>query len=99
MKYPPLKLLPPDDSLSLAKLAQLELLTADALQISLLPGRLHCLKVSPEGTILDGNHRIYIFRKRKVDVDVLPREIQFRDPIPRSNSRRRFNRCGLSFIG
>lgn len=29
----------------------------------------------PDGTILDGNHRIHVLRKRGVDVDGLPREI------------------------
>jgi hypothetical protein len=80
MKYPPLKPLHPDDSLSQAKLAQLDRLSTDALKVSLLPGQEHCLKVSPDGAILDGNHRIYILRKRKVNVDALPREIRFRDP-------------------
>jgi len=79
MRYPPLKPLHPDDSLSQAKLAQLNLLSTEFLTVSLLPGQQHCLKVSPDGTILDGNHRIYILRTRKVDVDALPREVRSKE--------------------
>jgi protein-tyrosine phosphatase len=66
---PPLKPLHPNASLSLAKLAQLEQLSTDALKHSLIPGQRDCLKTRPDGTILDGHHRIHILRKRGVDVD------------------------------
>jgi hypothetical protein len=72
---PPLKPLHPDTSLSPAKLAEMERRTTNALQDSLLPGQKDCLKTRPDGTILDGHHRIYILRGRGVDVDSLPREI------------------------
>lgn len=44
---------------------------------SLIPGQKDCLKTRPDGTILDGHHRIHILRQRGVDVDVdaLPREV------------------------
>jgi len=42
---------------------------------SLKPGRQGSLKVRPNGTIVDGNHRIKILRDRGVDVNSLPREI------------------------
>jgi hypothetical protein len=74
-KYPPLKPLHPDASLSAAKLAQMERLSSEALKLSLVPGQKDCLKTRPDGTILDGHHRIYILRQRGVDVDALPREI------------------------
>jgi hypothetical protein len=45
------------------------------LRNSLLPGQKDCLKTRPDGTILDGHHRIYILRIRGVDVDALTREI------------------------
>jgi hypothetical protein len=73
--YPPLKTLHPDTSLSPAKLAKMEFLDTDVLKHSLLPGQKDCLKARPDGTILDGHHRIHILRKRDVDVDSLPREI------------------------
>jgi len=75
MAYPRLKPLHPDSSLSPAKLAQMERLSTEALKHSLLPGQKDCLKARPDGTMLDGHHRIYLLRKRGVDVDALPREI------------------------
>ncbi len=73
--YPQLKPLHPDTSLSKAKLAQMERLPTDTLRLSLVPGQKDCLKTRPDGTILDGHHRIYVLRQRGVDVDALPREI------------------------
>ena len=72
---PPLKPLHPDVSLSAAKLAEMEQRSTDVLRQSLAPGRRDCLKTRPDGTILDGHHRIYILRRRGIDVDALPREI------------------------
>jgi hypothetical protein len=72
---PPLKALHPEASLSSAKLVVLERLSTDALVQSLAPGQRECLKTRPDGTILDGHHRIWILRRRGVDVDILPREI------------------------
>ena len=71
---PLLKPLHPDASLSPAKLAEMERRTTDVLRDSLLPGQKDSLKTRPDGTILDGHHRIYILRKRGVNVDALPRE-------------------------
>ncbi len=65
----------PDSSLDPVKLAQLERLSTEALKASLEPGQAHALTVRPDGTILEGHHRIYILRRRGVDVDALPREI------------------------
>jgi hypothetical protein len=78
-KYPSLKPLHLDSSLNAAKLAQLERLSTEALRVSLLPGQEGCLKTRPEGTILDGHHRIHILRQRGVDVDGLPREVVVKD--------------------
>ena len=78
-QYPPLKSLHPDSSINPVKLAQLDRLSTEVLQTSLLPGQEGCLKTRPEGTILDGHHRIQILRQRGVDVDGLPREIVAKD--------------------
>ncbi len=78
-QHPPLKALHLDSSLNAAKLAQMERLSTEALRLSLLPGQTGCLKTRPEGTILDGHHRIHILRQRGVDVDGLPREIVLKD--------------------
>ena len=71
----PLRPLHTDASLVPAKLVQLDRIPTDVLQNSPLPGQKDSLKTRPDGTILDGHHRIHVLRKRGVDVDVLPREI------------------------
>ena len=73
-----LKPLHSESSLSTAKLEQLNSLPTEKLKDSLLPGQKDCLKVRPDGTILDGHHRIFLLRKRGVDVDALPREIEMK---------------------
>jgi len=75
---PPLKSLHPDSSLKAEKLAKIEKLSTDQICASLLKGD-HCLKTRPDGTILEGHHRVYVLRKRGVDVDKLPREELRRD--------------------
>jgi hypothetical protein len=42
---------------------------------SLKPGVTGSLKVRPDGTILDGHHRIAVLREREIEVDALPREV------------------------
>ncbi|MFZ0815164.1 MAG: hypothetical protein WAM78_06575 [Candidatus Sulfotelmatobacter sp.] len=78
-QYPPLKSLHPDSSLNAGKLAKMEQLSTEALLASLGPGLRDCLKTRPDGTILDGHHRIQVLRKRGVDVDRLPRDIVVKD--------------------
>ena len=78
-QYPPLIPLHPNSSLNAGKLAKMERLSTEALQASLLPGQEGCLKTRPEGTILDGHHRIHILRQRGVDVDHLPRQVVVKD--------------------
>lgn len=68
-----MKPLHPDSSLSGAKLKGMEQLQTETLERSLLPGGKDSLKVRPDGTILDGHHRIRILRDQGVDVDSLPR--------------------------
>jgi hypothetical protein len=74
-QYPPLQPLHLESSLNAAKLAALDRLSTETFRASLLPGQDGCLKTRPEGTILDGHHRIHILRQRGVDVDDLPREV------------------------
>jgi len=50
-------------------------LSTEDLKRSLVPGQEHSLKTRPDGTILDGHHRIHVLRSRGEDVDALPREI------------------------
>ena len=72
---PPLKPLHPDGSLSPAKLGKYAKASTQELIDSLRPGQEGALKARPDGTLVDGHHRIKILRDRGVDVDVLPREI------------------------
>jgi hypothetical protein len=76
----PLKPLHPDSSLSKAKLDDFAKVTTQALIDSLRPGQRGALKTRPDGTMVDGHHRIKILRDRGVDVDTLPREIVTQDP-------------------
>ena len=75
----PLKPLHPDSSLSLAKLQKIDRVLTEILLHSLKPGQKDCLKTRPDGTTLDGHHRIKILRSRGVDVDSLPRETIVRE--------------------
>lgn len=49
--------------------------STDEIVDSLKPGKAESLRVKPDGTIMNGNQRIEILRKRGVNVDSLPREI------------------------
>lgn len=76
---PPLKSLHPDSSLIPLKIAKMEQATTAELVRSLAPGQRDGLKARPDGTILDGHHRLYVLRQRGVNVDELPREIIEKD--------------------
>ena len=76
---PPLKPLHPESSLSPSTLQGLGKKSTPELIDSLRPGQPEALRVRPDGTMMNGNHRIKILRERGVDVDALPREIIPRD--------------------
>jgi ParB-like chromosome segregation protein Spo0J len=76
---PPLKPLHPESSLSRAKLENYANASTQELIDSLKPGQAGALKARPDGTLVDGHHRIKILRDRGVDVDSLPREIVAKD--------------------
>jgi hypothetical protein len=71
----------PDSSLSPAKLAKFDKLSTPELIDSLKPGQTGALKIRPDGTVVDGHHRIKILRDRGVDVNALPREVVPKDTI------------------
>lgn len=75
MKQPPLKSLHPDASLSPPKLEEFRKLSNEQLIDSLKVGQANSLKARPDGTLIEGHHRIKVLRERGVDVDSLPREI------------------------
>ena len=78
MSQPPLKFLHPVSSLSEAKLGQFDKLLTQELIDSLKPGQPGSLKVKPDGTVMDGHHRIRILRDRGVDVGTHCHEKSFR---------------------
>jgi len=78
---PPLVPLHSDETLIPSKLAAYGRLTSDQLIDSLRPGQLGALKTRPDGTMVDGHHRIKVLRDRGVDMDALPREIVPKDTI------------------
>jgi hypothetical protein len=82
----PLKPLHSEGSLSLPKLDVFRRLDTDKIVASLKPGEPGSLKVRPDGTIVDGHHRIEVLRERGVDVDALAREAIAKD-VPAEGSR------------
>jgi hypothetical protein len=78
---PPLKSLHLKESLIQLKLTAFDQFSTEALLQSLLPGQRDCLKTRPDGTIIDGHHRIHILRKREINVDALPREIIVKEDV------------------
>lgn len=75
MKNPPLQPLHLSSVLSQAKLNHYARLTTEELIRSLEPGQIGALKARPDGTVIDGHHRIAILRDRGIDVDQLPRDV------------------------
>ena len=71
----PLKPLHISSALSQAKLIQYARLSSETIISSLKPGEPGSLKVRPDGTIIDGHHRLAILKNRGIDVERLPREI------------------------
>ena len=58
-----------------SKLDVFQKMSTGDLKQSLAPGQPNCLKARPDGTMLDGHHRIHVLRSRGEDVDSLPREV------------------------
>lgn len=63
-QLPPLKALHPSSYLIPGKLEKMKQLSTEAIRQSLALGQKDCLKTRPDGTILDGHHRIHILRER-----------------------------------
>jgi hypothetical protein len=76
---PPLISLHSEASLIIVKLNQFRQVPTEILLNSLMPGQRDCLKTRPDGTILDGHHRIFVLQERGIDVNSLPREIIARE--------------------
>jgi len=72
---PKLKFLHPQSSLNRVKLDLFRRLSTEVLKSSLAPGRQGSLKTRPDGTVLDGHHRVSVLVERGEDIHQLPREI------------------------
>ena len=70
-----LRLLHSEATLSRVKLDHFRRLSTVELTESLEPGRPGTLKARPDGTVLDGHHRIVVLREQGVSVETLPREV------------------------
>jgi len=77
---PPLRLLHSEAIISKVKLDLLRRLSTAEIVESLRPGTPGALKTRPDGTVLDGHHRIVVLRERAVSVDALPREVLPQEP-------------------
>ena len=79
MRQPKLKFLHSPTSLVCSKLDALRRASTERIIDSLLPGKPGALKARPDGTVLDGHHRLVVLGERCVDIDSLPREVLRRD--------------------
>ncbi len=75
-----LRFLHTQDTLNRVKLALFSRLSSEELKRSLLPGEYGSLKARPDGTLLDGHHRLTVLIERGEDANKLPREIIGREP-------------------
>ena len=82
MEQFPLVPLHADETLIASKLQKYRKLSDRELLESLKPGQEGSLKSRPDGTMVDGHHRIEVLRERGVDVNALPREIVLKAPMP-----------------
>lgn len=69
-----LTLLPTQNLLNVVKLSLFRRFSTDELKSSLRLGQPGCLKTRPDGTVLDGHHRLSVLMERGEDIDGLPRE-------------------------
>jgi len=72
---PDLKFLHSHSTLNRVKLELFRRLSTEELKVSLAPGLEGCLKVRPDGTVLDGHHRLAVLVERAENIHQLPREI------------------------
>ncbi|MDQ3131825.1 MAG: hypothetical protein M3Q99_13840 [Acidobacteriota bacterium] len=75
MNQPPLKFLHTESLLIELKLVYFRRISTEDLLESLNPEQEGALKTKPDGTMMDGHHRIKVLIERGIDVDKLPREI------------------------
>jgi hypothetical protein len=72
---PPLKPLHSESTLNKTTLDYWRKKSTDEIIESLKPGQTEALRVKPDGTMMNGHHRIKVLQERGVDVNSLPREL------------------------
>ena len=72
---PELNFLHSADAMNRVKLDAFRRLSTGSLRESLCPGQPGSLKVRPDGTVLDGHHRLSVLLERGEEINGLPREI------------------------
>lgn len=75
MSEPPLRLLHSEATMSQVELERFRAMTTAELIESLRPGRTGGLITRPDGTVLEGHHRLVILRERGIEIDGLPRDV------------------------
>lgn len=80
MAEPPLRFLHSEAVLSQVKLERFRTVATAELIESLRPGQSGALRTKPDGTVLEGHHRLVVLRERGINVDVLPREVLPQEP-------------------
>ncbi len=70
-----LRFLHPPNSLNRVKLELFRQCPTSAIVDSLKPPASGCLKTRPDGTVLDGHHRLFVLSERGENIDELEREI------------------------
>lgn len=75
MAEPPLRFLHSEAILSQVKLERMRTVPTAELIESLRPGQPGALRTRPDGTVLEGHHRLVVLRERGIDIDTLPREV------------------------
>jgi len=73
-RKPKLQLLHSEDAMSPAKLEAFRRLSTETIKASLHAGQPGALKTRPDGTVLEGHHRLCILLERGEDIHQLPRE-------------------------
>jgi len=79
-REPKLRFLHSQGALNQRKLEVLRRLPTEALKRTLRSGESASLKARPDGTVLDGHHRLSILIERGENINELPREIMEREP-------------------
>ncbi len=79
---PTLRFLHSEDVINPVKLEVFRRESSNSIKLALLPSEPGSLKARPDGTVLDGHHRLFILLERGEDIDELPREIIEKDHDP-----------------